>query len=432
MRLSVRNCAKIKSADIVIDGLTVIAGANNTGKSTIGKILFSFFNAMNDIDSKILEERKREIVSACRLHLSDFGDVSETRELVYRRGDIIGRRIANNVCTPSYEEVTEKELEEIIHVALSKFFSKEMSGNEEYNNLIEKCIDSIQSISAISQEVLSKEVLTRYFTNVFRGQINSLYGEAESAELCVEIKGKSVELRFDDNRCVECISPLSIIHKAIYIDNPFVLDSLDRFSDLSMMDRFLKRLLLEESERDVMDGLIESVRAQGKLEEINEVLERVVDGNILRDKGDEYFLKEEAFEKPIAFNNLSTGLKAFVLIKMLLEKGIIKDKDVLILDEPEIHLHPEWQIAYAELIVLIQKYFDLSVVMATHSPYFVDAINLFSIKYGTDEKVNYYLSSMDEHGVEMECVTNNIEKIYQKMASPIQMLDTLRYELNNR
>ena len=41
----------------------------------------------------------------------------------------------------------------------------------------------------------------------------------------------------------------------------------------------------------------------------------------------------------------------------------MKNKDVVILDEPEIHLHPQWQIAYAELIVLLQKQFDLSVVV---------------------------------------------------------------------
>ena len=116
---------------------------------------------------------------------------------------------------------------------------------------------------------------------------------------------------------------------------------------------------------------------------------------------------------------------------MLIEKGCLKDKDVLVLDEPEIHLHPQWQIAYAELIVLLQKQFDLSVVVTTHSPYFVDALNLFSCKYGTDKKVNYYLSSNHDNTVVMENVTENIDLIYKKMATPIQMLDTLRYELNN-
>ena len=47
MELSIRDFAKIKQADIVIDGITVIAGENNTGKSTVGKILFSLFNGVS-------------------------------------------------------------------------------------------------------------------------------------------------------------------------------------------------------------------------------------------------------------------------------------------------------------------------------------------------------------------------------------------------
>ena len=86
---------------------------------------------------------------------------------------------------------------------------------------------------------------------------------------------------------------------------------------------------------------------------------------------------------------------------------------------------------YAELIVLLQKHFDLSVVVTTHSPYFVDAINLFSCKYGSDDRVNYYLSSNVDNKVQIDCVTKDIDLIYKKMASPIQMLETLRYELNN-
>lgn len=33
--------------------------------------------------------------------------------------------------------------------------------------------------------------------------------------------------------------------------------------------------------------------------------------------------------------------------------------------------------------------------------------------------------------VTIDNVTDNIDLIYKKMATPIQMLDTLRYELNN-
>lgn len=53
--------AKIKHADIIIDDITVIAGENNTGKSTVGKVLFSLFNSLQDIDNKILDDRAAAI-----------------------------------------------------------------------------------------------------------------------------------------------------------------------------------------------------------------------------------------------------------------------------------------------------------------------------------------------------------------------------------
>lgn len=432
MRLSVRNCAKIESVDIVIDGITVIAGANNTGKSTVGKILFSVFNAMNEIDAKIMDERKREIASACRRILSDYFDGEENSSLMYQRGELIARKISIMIGALPVEGASGKEITHVVEDMLLRYLSKELRERSEFAGLVEKCVVSIKTILDIPNEVISKEVMTRYFDTIFSGQINSLYKKEIDAKLEVEIKGKQIELVFCDNKCNEYTSQLLIMHKAIYIDNPFVLDSLDSFAELNVMDRYLRNWLTVDREKDMMDGIIGSVMAKEKLGEINSVLGKVVAGKISKDKTDGYFLEEDSLQDPIAFNNLSTGLKSFVLIKMLLEKGILKNKDVLVLDEPEIHLHPEWQIAYAELIVLIQKYFDLSIVIATHSPYFVDAINLFSMKHETDKNVNYYLSTVEENGVRMDCVTENIERIYQKMASPIQVLDTLRYELNNR
>ena len=113
-----------------------------------------------------------------------------------------------------------------------------------------------------------------------------------------------------------------------------------------------------------------------KMQDIYNRLQTVVEGEIIVDQNDSFCLKNNKFKEPIILQNLSTGLKSFVILKLLLEKGGLKEKDVVILDEPEIHLHPQWQIAYAELIVLIQKAFDLSIIVTTHSPYFVDPVNM--------------------------------------------------------
>lgn len=197
------------------------------------------------------------------------------------------------------------------------------------------------------------------------------------------------------------------------------------------MNALLKELLSGKSQERALDGIIETVIAKEKLSDVYEKLQSVVNGQIVLKANDEFYLENDKFDEPISVHNLSTGMKSFVILKMLLEKNCLKEKDVVILDEPENHLHPQWQVAYAELIVLLQKYFDLSVVVTTHSPYFMDAIHLFSCKYGIDNNVNYYLSSNIGNTVQMDCVNGDLDLIYKRMASPIQMLDTLRHELNH-
>lgn len=48
MKLRLQNILKVESANIELGGLTVITGENNSGKSSIGKILFSILKATNN------------------------------------------------------------------------------------------------------------------------------------------------------------------------------------------------------------------------------------------------------------------------------------------------------------------------------------------------------------------------------------------------
>ena len=61
MKLSLRNIAKVEQADIEINGITVIAGENNTGKSTVGRALFAVFNSFYDIENQVKEQREDSI-----------------------------------------------------------------------------------------------------------------------------------------------------------------------------------------------------------------------------------------------------------------------------------------------------------------------------------------------------------------------------------
>ena len=431
MELNIENFAKIKEANIIIDGITVIAGENNTGKSTVGKILFSLFNSLHDIDEKILKDRlqtiKKKNLIACILNLGSP---------VVNDLDVLNHFI-NNINQELEKEIRSER--EVSREKVNCIFEKNMKAlsievaQEKVTTTEKEIFENTAEVLVLSKDTIIKEIITSYFNRVFATQINTLSAEDEKeATLSLIIKSQKQKLFFENNKCIQYEKNLRINHKAIYIDNPFIVDHLDgSYSNANTMEELLINLL-NKKETDIFNGIVEKTLTKEKLQDIYKRLQTVVEGEIIVDKNDTYCLKNERFKEPIILQNLSTGLKSVVIIKLLLEKGCLKEEDVVILDEPEIHLHPQWQIAYAELIVLLQKAFNLSIVVTTHSPYFVDALNLFSCKYETDGKVNYYLASNDGNTVKMSCVSDHIESIYEKMASPIQILDTLRYELNNK
>ena len=112
---------------------------------------------------------------------------------------------------------------------------------------------------------------------------------------------------------------------------------------------------------------------------------------------------------------------------MLLQNGTLEENGTIILDEPEIHLHPEWQLLFAELIVLLQKEFGMHILLTTHSPYFLNAIEVFSEKYKIDDKCKYYIAENFGNSSIITDVTGNTREIYKKLARPIQDLENIRY-----
>lgn len=287
----------------------------------------------------------------------------------------------------------------------------------------------------IDESEIEKEIVTRYFNLIFDGQINSL-SEQKDANISINIQGKNLSLVFIDNQCQSIVGNLTILHQAFYLDDPFIADELnDRLRNLSLYDEnqllsIREHLLLNLSDlqENSLDKVADAVIFKDKLGEIDTLLNNVVEGEFIIDN-DGLKLNQVKYMRPIKVSNLSTGLKSFVIIKRLLELGNLRNKDVLILDEPEIHLHPEWQIIYAKLIVLLQQKFDLSIIVTTHSVEFLDAIDYYSKYYKINDKCNYYMSVEKDGGFEFQHVEGDLDKIYEKMIRPGLILDKLKYNL---
>ena len=124
-------------------------------------------------------------------------------------------------------------------------------------------------------------------------------------------------------------------------------------------------------------------------------------------------------------------LKMLMSYNKLVRDELKKEENgTIILDEPEVHLHPEWQVVFAEIIVLIQKEFNMHILINTHSPYFLNAIEVYSEKHNIVDRCKYYKAINEgSYSIIKDC-TENIDEIYRQLSKPFQDLENERWKNN--
>ncbi|MGI9340483.1 MAG: hypothetical protein ACR2PP_07580, partial [Psychrobacter sp.] len=90
INMSVRDFRALKYADIAIDGITLVAGENGCGKSTLSKLLYYSVNNISNYDSlvrKNLYRDMRDVAQLFEIMLRDLPEESED-ESINRRSYI--------------------------------------------------------------------------------------------------------------------------------------------------------------------------------------------------------------------------------------------------------------------------------------------------------------------------------------------------------
>ena len=72
MKFTVQNVGKIEHAVLQLNGITVVVGDNNAGKTTISRALYAFINSLCNIDAEVVGQRTHEITRLIRSFYSAF------------------------------------------------------------------------------------------------------------------------------------------------------------------------------------------------------------------------------------------------------------------------------------------------------------------------------------------------------------------------
>ncbi len=419
MRISIKNIGKVRKADIEIKGLTVIAGNNNTGKSTVGKALFAIFNSISRSDEQEYLERQKSIVLMIERNILYYANEIDTNAL----DDDFVHEVIDIIKNENSFENKYLAIENLLFKLVDEFASDNANFaiTEDVKNAVK--IASTQIVdnqSRTSEEILEKS-MARNLNSEFYNQVTNINSE-DSSEIKLSIKDLDTIVLIED-RFKLIQKGWNLRTQATYIDNPNVIDdfSLARFN--YQMRRNHKNDLGTKFFSEILNEyILEEFSVDDNLDEINRIINSVCSGEIERQKS-YYTYFEKGYKEPVKLANLSTGLKTFVIIKKLLENGNITPKGCLILDEPEIHLHPEWQLIFAELLVLLQIKFELHILLNTHSPYFLRAIQVYSAKHFVADQCKYYLAYSEGLDGYIDDVSNDIEKIFKSLAQPFQTLE---------
>jgi len=412
MKLTINNIGKLKNAEVVIDGITVITGENDTGKSTVGKVLWSVFNSFFEIKKQIRTDKISSILEELR-RVSSMQDI---------RNNLVHSSIVEyDLDLNDFLKQLEKKLE-----VLNDIRGLDDESKDELKDTLEKIKKRIN----LSDDEIMKKITQINFNKEFNSQINNL-NFLEEGNIDLKIKNKNINLIISDDK-IQIKDFFSLYENVMLLDNPRIIDNLAENIILSankifsIIENLHNSKFISMLRNDKSSTATDNILNEEKLSKIEEKLNKIVDGKFLKKDFGVYFYRNKS-GKEINIKNLSTGFKVFSIIKLLIQNNQLRENGTIILDEPEIHLHPEWQLKFAELIVLLQREFGMHILLTTHSPYFLNAIEVFSERHKIDDKCKYYVAENEGNSSIIKDVTGNTREIYRKLARPIQDLENIRY-----
>lgn len=434
MKLHIENIAKIEKADIEIDGITVIAGENSTGKSTVSKVLYCLFEAFHDLENKIISEKRSSLTNILNRNLYKKETSSIENE---------------NEFTPRVSIMNLKQIADIIMdipIGLSK---------DDYANKISECldqrgyflenfdtlIDRIRRINEMSESQINGALINRCINLEFNSQFLPLYSGSDDKETVIDlmIQNDHINMTYNKNeKTFDIEKYISIAYEVIYLDNPYLIDKLDK--NTFFYRRGNNRIvathedkmfdMISRDEIDLQVSIFDEILDNETFKIFEDKLQNLLNGNFIKFDGELRF-QEDGIDEPIRVSNLSMGSKSLAIILKLIKNGYIKTRGIVILDEPEIHLHPKWQLYFAEILVMMQKELDLHILITTHSPYFINALEVYSAKYEIADKIKFYLAELNE---ENRAIFNDVTSpqkigaIYKKLYTPLEELKRIVFE----
>lgn len=407
----------INKADIWLDGITVVSGINGCGKSTISKLLYQTY--------KYSIQYNRLLTNDVNERLKPYYDVlNQLYTLISinrRQGPMYGTRRWRYLKNLDKSNEYLKEVKELCDSFLEE--EKKVNGGNDtlmtdrtwrimwasLNNEGDKDLASnleqlqTQMSSIIKESInLSQErpcyILRNKITDYLRNELPASIGVSEYGDAFIGLNAKAVALPH-------------YIKRVIYIDTPmmFGIDAFNNPENWDELNTFLKEPLSGNYSGIIKDTIQ------------NEILhgEAVYDDESIID--DITFRREDG--EVFSLFDCATGVKSFSILQLLYKNGYLRNDTLLIVDEPEAHLHPQWIVEYARLILLLHKEMGVKFFIASHSTDMVGALKEIAPVYDVADLNFYVAEEADNLCYNYRYLADDVEPIFASFNKSYEKLD---------
>jgi len=457
--LTIENVGIIKQAKIALNGLTVIAGENDTGKSTVGKLMFAIVKALSRFEQDLNENKKKQILETIE---SIYFQLRKSYS--FQKYPALKQAFHPEIFAHEVEQLLAQNHLKELNLLLAK--KRQIWDNVQFDSSSDEIhrtdfhhktheVEKIQlDFEALNHLVTQKEdkksvikrALTKALVSEFHFEITPKHAPVKSFIQIEEGMNRILEIAIENNQIagLEFYDDV-FFNDVTFIETPILLQMYDIVNSASTLleiineDNKSQRLeQLGKSKvslhlKDLMSKLenaqyfsVSFFEKERFLIDVLRQIRQLIHGDFYFDKTlKDFIFKRGSDQEPIMSYrsvNTASGLKSFGILQLLLESQFLDERSLLIIDEPETHLHPEWQLEYAKLIVMLAEN-NIPVLLSSHSPYMIQALKVFTENSLIKNKANYYLAALTKDNLtEIIDVTDDLNQIFQTLSKPLQKL----------
>jgi predicted ATPase len=340
-----QNFAKLKDTKVEFNDITVLAGKPSTGKSYIMKYFYAIKESLYQEHNNYPEKKLRE------------DNIVE---------DITKRIFFKFIKNGLEDEQVKKDLKKIL-------------SSKEYNLIYREVQKNINNGNMLIEIEYDFEV---YLNNL----IKSIFINHNQIANSYKVKYQNIEFYYKDDEFKATLGEKKIfpkIQEPIFVETPLILEfkkfmPKEKGKTPYHIESLLNILDTNYSFTDIeQEEFIKSFRKKSKA---------IIDGDIENNGNSFIFNRND--DKSYDILNTSSGAKSIGLLQYLVTNKALKKGSILFWEEPEVHLHPSWQLKMVDLFVELMNA-GVQIVFSTHSPYMADYLNAISKKNGYRDRVSF-------------------------------------------